>query len=331
MLPESKDEFPKLLWLDQNKWIDLSRAHYGRPGGEPFREALTAVRKAVDAGKLVVPLSAINIIEMEGDPHAERRERLARFMIDISRNRSILPFMPVRSWEVRNAVHVLFGRRGPCCIRRSIDREGLDNALGLRVKISGLPPEAAALVLQIMNSPEVALEQLLLRINKQGQPDPMRAEEIAGLSFQEDVRRRAAAEITIEKRFVAELLTFIRKGDVGTALTAALQEIDASLPEFFCRFPVASDFLRFFAGVPSLDVDLTLTVARDQDLVRRIHRNDARDLIALAVAVPYSNLVVFEKYWASMVRSHGLDTKYKTTVLTDAGELPVRLAKIGCL
>ena len=100
MLPESKDGFPELLWLDQDKWIDLAKAHYGRAGGEAFRNALAAVRKAVDAGALIVPFSLVTIVEMQGDPHAERRERFTRFMTDLSRNRTILPFMPVRSWEV---------------------------------------------------------------------------------------------------------------------------------------------------------------------------------------------------------------------------------------
>ena len=50
VLPESRDDFPKLLYLDQNKWIDLSNAHYRHSKGEPFKEALAGVRKAVDAG-----------------------------------------------------------------------------------------------------------------------------------------------------------------------------------------------------------------------------------------------------------------------------------------
>src|ERR1700690_2111405 len=53
-LPENKSQDPKLLCLDQNKWIDLGRAHYGKEGGAPFRAALETVRAAIAAGKLVV-------------------------------------------------------------------------------------------------------------------------------------------------------------------------------------------------------------------------------------------------------------------------------------
>lgn len=333
MLPVSKDDFPKLLWLDQNKWIDLARAHYGRPGGEAFRDALAAIRKAVDAGTLIVPFSMVTIIEMQGDPHAERRERFTRFMTDLSRNRTILTHLPIRSWEVRNAVYRLFGRPEPGCVRRSIVREGVDNAMGLRASITGIPPEFAAVLMRMVNEPEVAAE-LVLSMTDAGaiaDTNQMKAEETANLSLQEDVRRRAAAEITVEQRFVAEFREHVLRGDVGVALVEALQELGLSMSDFYQGCPTTRDFLSFFDGVASLYVNVTLTIARDQDLVRPIDRNDARDLIALSVAVPYGNIVVTEKYWGNMVRSRGLAAKYNTTVLTDARELPRQLAEAGCL
>src|SRR3954454_3095218 len=110
MLPASKDGFPKCLYLDQNKWIDLARAHYGRPDGLPFQEALRVVRAAVASGKLIVPFSVINATEAMVPRDAGRRERLARFMVDLSSNRTILPYLSICPWEVKNAVQQLFGR-----------------------------------------------------------------------------------------------------------------------------------------------------------------------------------------------------------------------------
>jgi hypothetical protein len=78
-------------------------------------------------------------------------------------------------------------------------------------------------------------------------------------------------------------------------------------------------------------VQLSLTLARDRDLVRGIHPNDVRDVFWLGVAVPYANLVVAENFWAHHVRAEHLDTKYGTVVITDARELPRELAALGCL
>jgi hypothetical protein len=36
------------VYLDLNKWIDLSRAVAGKPGGERFRTAATMIRAAVE-------------------------------------------------------------------------------------------------------------------------------------------------------------------------------------------------------------------------------------------------------------------------------------------
>ncbi len=331
MLPESKDDFPKLLYLDQNKWIDLSRAHYGRPDGETFRDALTAIRRALEAGKLIVPFSAVNIVELEADRRADRRERLARFMVDLSCNRTILPFMPIRSWEIRNAVHAFYERSEPGSIRPSIVREGIANAWTRQFRVTGPSAEVEAAVLQHLNSAETALHCLLDSAEQRELTDQFRAEEATTLRILENVRARCAADgITTEWRLVAELFRYLGGGHVGYALVAVLEEIGISVQSFFDRFATPAEFNQFFANVPTLGVFLTLLLARDQDLLRPIDQNDARDLIWLSVALPYSNLVVSEKYWSHMVRSCRLDRKYGTTILTDARELPGRLEEMGC-
>jgi len=36
----------RLLYLDQNHWINLAKAAVGRPAGRPYRNALEALREA---------------------------------------------------------------------------------------------------------------------------------------------------------------------------------------------------------------------------------------------------------------------------------------------
>jgi hypothetical protein len=76
---------------------------------------------------------------------------------------------------------------------------------------------------------------------------------------------------------------------------------------------------------------VTLTLARNQDLVRRIQRNDLRDLDWLSVAVPYSNAIVSENYWGHQVRATGLDGKYGTMLMTDLRAVPQQLRTMGCI
>ena len=158
MLPRSKDDFPKLLILDQNQWVFLSNAHYGNPQGEQFKEALAAVRKAAITGKIIVPISMINVLEMDANGSADRRMRLAQFMVDLSCNHSISSYMTIRPWEVRNALFDFFGLSEPYVIRCSLVSEGLNNAFGQELTVSGLSLEDESWILSQLNSVENTLE-----------------------------------------------------------------------------------------------------------------------------------------------------------------------------
>jgi len=65
--------------------------------------------------------------------------------------------------------------------------------------------------------------------------------------------------------------------------------------------------------------------------MRKIDKNDSRDLMALSTALSYSNIIVMEQYWAHMVRSRRLDEKYDTTVVTDLRDIPKLLSKFECI
>src|ERR1700690_3595712 len=125
-LPENKSQDPKLLCLDQNKWIDLGRAHYGKEGGAPFRAALETVRAAIAAGKLVVPVLGANLYEAAEPMDEGRRQRLARFMVDLSENHSLVNHQVVLRWELRRAVLGLFLKRPAVrAIRPALMRFGM--------------------------------------------------------------------------------------------------------------------------------------------------------------------------------------------------------------
>lgn len=268
-------------------------------------------------------------LNANGDP--ERRERLARFIIDLSCNCSILPFTIVRPCEVRNAVLAFFGHPEPILIRSSLVREGIAHAHGTRLKIKGLSAKNEADVQQYIESAHASVQYLLAQGEDREEVERYRADERGTLGIQEQVRKRSKAEITLDQRYLAELFEFLGKGDVGKALIGALRETGVSISAFFVGFTNAAEFIRFFADIDTLHVKLTLALARDQDLKRKIHLNDSRDLIGLSVAIPYSNLVVTEKYWCHMARSSGLDRMYGTTIITDAREIPARLGDMGCL
>jgi len=78
---------------------------------------------------------------------------------------------------------------------------------------------------------------------------------------------------------------------------------------------------RFWSDVPSINADCELTAYRDRQWSRQIQPNDVRDLAQLAIAVPYCDAVVVEKFWKRAITETGLGQKYRTGVFCDLAEL----------
>jgi hypothetical protein len=332
MLPESKGDFPKALYLDQNKWIDLARAHYGKPGGEPFEAALQAVRRATELARLVVPVSVVNVVEATAHHDSERRERLARFMVELSGNLAMQPHMAVFPWEVKNAVRAFFTEKQLLRIRSSLVRRGVQHAFGKQMRIAGLSPSDEAAALEAMNHPDIAVELLLKEGDARELSEQARKGDEETAAMCERVRARsAAASLTPEQRFGVELAEYFSDGVGQRALQESCEEAGITVTGFFEQLIERGTMKEFFQRIHSLHVLLSLTVARDKDQVRPIHRNDHKDVMGLAVALPYCNLVVSENHWGHMAKTLKFDQQFDTVLLTDARALPEELQRLGCL
>ncbi len=53
-----------IIYLDQNKWIDLARVMVGNPKGSEFREVYEKIEGKVKSGDWKFPLSSIHYMEI---------------------------------------------------------------------------------------------------------------------------------------------------------------------------------------------------------------------------------------------------------------------------
>ncbi len=232
MLPESKGDFPKLLYLDQNKWIDLARAHYGRPDGEPFMDALKAVRAATESGRLIAPFSMVNAVEAMIPRDAGRRERLARFMADLSGGRTVLPFPTVFRWEIRNAVHGLFGRPSPLPIRPLVVGAGLPHAIGQSVGFPGLDADTLSAARARLGSPAMTARLLIGVGEGRGLIDLIRERDEAVVGICTRLRGGAGADRGPEAERMAESWSLLFDGGpAAEVLEVAQRDLGFTLPE----------------------------------------------------------------------------------------------------
>ncbi len=55
-----KNEMLMVIYLDQNKWIDLARAYHNRPNGNQFKSVLQKVIEAVESKKSNFPIICLS-------------------------------------------------------------------------------------------------------------------------------------------------------------------------------------------------------------------------------------------------------------------------------
>src|SRR5258707_1102026 len=101
----------KVVYLDQNHWIELSRAAHGRPSRSHAMTALEAFRKAQASRTACFPLSLAHYIETLKQQAPERRARLASFMLNLSGGVTVAPPHVVLRHEIEVALERLFPGR----------------------------------------------------------------------------------------------------------------------------------------------------------------------------------------------------------------------------
>ncbi|RYG17225.1 hypothetical protein EON82_24090, partial [bacterium] len=209
-LPVNKSEFPKMLCLDFNKWIDLSRAHYKAHGGEPFEPALDAARLAVKKGTLLVPIAAPNFAEASSAPNQGRRQRLAEFMVELSENRSLALEVRVKKLAMFAAVYRTQSVDIPVLeLRSHLLGRGLSAILG----VPPAPTPELVMAGEIIMEPETTVHYLVEGTDRETvkewlAQDEEVAQQIAAI-------REIDSHMTVDQRRHLELTNLFSEGSTS--------------------------------------------------------------------------------------------------------------------
>lgn len=123
---------PKLIYLDLNHWIALSKAQTGHREGAGHREVLEACVRAVESGGAVFPLADAIYYEVSRIARLRQRHDLADVMDRVSRYRVITSRSVIADHEVEATLDRLIGPR-PHPIQRTAYLDwGVARALGMQ-------------------------------------------------------------------------------------------------------------------------------------------------------------------------------------------------------
>jgi len=315
---------PKVVYLDQNAWIELFKEREGKTHNGKIEAALLAVTSASSAGEAVFPMSIVHLMETAHIGNERKRLRLGGFMYSISMGYTIFPFTSAIRLEVRDLVRRMKGLP-PANLRGMVVGRGIGGMFGARPSISyavSPPKEIQDLLQRVVESPRMI--RWALR-NKEVMKHARELRKLEGAivaGMEKD--RLALSKIRDPKlRRTFDLRNYL-VGDLLSKFAAAAIEMDLDKSKApLLDTPQALE--EFLQRVPTAYALWTLSYHRDVQFQRPIKGNDFHDVAALSVAIPYSDIVITEKMFADIAHKGRLDSVDRTLILSSVESLASQL------
>jgi hypothetical protein len=313
------------VYLDQAKWIDFAKCRVGRSDCQRYQDPLAVATDAVRLGQASFVLSSAHYFETHHRANWVSRLDLATTMMQLSKFHTIAPPHVIVPAEIEAAL-------ASNCRRMFLNEFGIgfNHAFGGDIPLDrvGLPEDVEvppALLSQFAGAFRLAMEFAILA----NPPSSADAEQITldtARKIQDADKKFAEGQTTLAGQIEVHKLRG-RLGDVATATEIA----DIMDPVIIGCLRNGIDPLEFVGDrdriqeflkrVPSRWVTRELRRVRHRNPQQPWHPHDLHDINALSVAVPYCDVVVTERQWATHINDLGLADQYGTTVLHDLSEL----------
>ena len=324
---KKKNIGPKILYLDQNIWIYLARIHYKKEYNETFSQIKNKLFEMVSSGKLIIPINLTNIIETQKITDLNRRERLVRFIISLSKGYSFIPDFYILYKEVENLVLERLGRPLHNIRESSIGK-------GVLYMISdGTPyfaPKFHTSSIRLIDDTKDLLAKVIMKkqseqeeaifnfMMKSGGNDDLedlieKLEEIRSIGYEtKDKKLRKIKGIAnFFINMVAPRLYYACQNNNFDPKTFRLNkeetiyDILKSLPWFYTQYLL-------FRGL-------------DEMPNRKITSNDIYDIRSFSFAIPYWDYIVGENYIIALAKRNNLDNLYCTKLYIKSDFVKIKL------
>ena len=312
----------QIIYLDQNKWIELARAAKHPEEYPELFGLLSKLGNAVEAGRALVPLTATNIYETHKIAQPRRRNELAAIQSFLSRGCVFrgrhkrlevefgLAFLPVYGnppptlgpyWFLSDIFFEAFAEYGDertptVCSERFVTSVRREPAFWLYHYLTEVPEQTRVAAVAAFSK---GSEQLRKRI--------------------EERRAQHASESISMRRRIQSALLAIAEIDLILKFAA-----DAGLPWKSVTDIGRSNLLRLVNEVPTYHIEREV-VLRLESQTRPIEENDFRDMQTFCAVLRYADDVVAENMFSNLARQARLDKKYDTRVCTNLLSLTATL------
>ena len=332
-------------------WIHLAQARTGHASGVQYKGVYDYLRRQKGNGKIICPLSLTHYMELHATGSYERRTDVATVMAELSSFRTIATTSVLQVAEIDHALQKHFGKPAEPepikpfgvgvvfagsgkteAMRRAGNEEAMDNlarAIGGTDTGRQLESEYMALTeFKLLRGPH---RSQLKNLRENYGYAPEDAEAV--------VNKRVAQEEALAQQFIANSKQMNDIDNIVAArylywelfdpLYKALNKIGMTIWDFVALG--RDGITQFVHDIPTADILITFTKANLKNLNRARKKNDIHDMDALAIAVPYCDIVVTEKHAYTQLLEAGVERKYCTKLLKKLENLPSALERLPVL
>jgi hypothetical protein len=304
----------RIVYLDQNKWIELARAAKFPAERREMHDLVQEVADAVADDRLMLPLAATNIYETHKINDRQRRSELASFQARFSRGivfRGRYKRLEVEiSALLRRIYNLPDAPEEPNWFLSTVFFEAFLESNDERL----IAPISDRLLNFLRACPDLCLYDYLMECPEDVRVAAVRRFSAGSEKLRLRVENRRAqhsneSESMRRKLYSAVLmldeieliLAIARKAGVAWSSTA---DMDASTAR------------QIITDVPTYYIEREIALRLEaQD--RPIHENDFRDMQSFCAVLPYVDQVIGENQFVNLAQQAGLNKKYRAELATD--------------
>ena len=297
-----------IVFLDQNKWIELAQVHSGRTTSDPMAELFPQLVTAVQRKRVLFPLSVSNIIETakRNDPGSRRYVAETQAILSLGyAHRSRAGRMAV---ELRAAIQRRFGVEPVAMSPHWAFAPSFMKAFEPMDELIAMPEDLA----RVRDLSSLTHPQALYLDFMVNQDDIRRRKAVATLT-----QGLATLVVSIEsrrERFANKSIDFRRRAYAAQSWADNLNILNqtvATLGYSFDQLRALGDeaMRSLLEDVPTMNVEVEMA-ARLESKTGALSANDVLDMQSFYTAIPYSDRVVAEKASISRAKQARLDSKY---------------------
>lgn len=293
-----------IVYLDQNKWIELAKMAYGKDKSARATQILRCFEEAADTGSVDFPLSSFHYIETSRISNIGRKARLGAVMWRFSKGKSIIGYHAV----VRHELEVALARHLPQVTPGRITILGKGHAHAFCS-----PPLKGVLALV----GEEVERSLLMGNEFLGIAPPASYRTSERENFRQYLSTLHARYRDVPKEVRENWLYAMSTVDILNPINDVMHK--HGLPKAALDGLGEQRLKQVIADMPTRRVDLHLhrQVLRNPAYIAR--PTDLEDWGSLALASCYCDVVVCEKHMADMLQRDGFSTRARIEVnLQDA-------------